>query len=175
MSFTFDLYQKIMKKITFLFTALVFFLFSHNALSAERWVNCRVVGISDGDTITCLLTNNKQLKVRLAEIDAPEKAQAFGNRAKQMLAQLIHKTQVTLQISDYDRYGRTVATIYKDRANINLKMVQLGMAWAYTKYMRHPEYLQMQQIAQQQRIGLWRDPNPMPPSEFRKLKRQGKK
>ncbi|XHN82160.1 hypothetical protein O1Q80_01818 [Lonepinella sp. MS14435] len=91
-----------MKKITFLFTALFVFIFSNRTFATERWINCRVVSISDGDSITCLLTNKKQIKVRLAEIDAPEKAQAFGKRAKQTLAQLIHKTQVRLKISDYD-------------------------------------------------------------------------
>ncbi|WP_386690897.1 MULTISPECIES: thermonuclease family protein [unclassified Lonepinella] len=158
-----------MKKITFLFTALFVFIFSNCTFAIEHWINCRVVSISDGDSITCLLTNKKQIKVRLAEIDAPEKAQAFGKRAKQTLAQLIHKTQVRLKISDYDRYERSVATIYDSQGkNINLQMVQLGMAWAYTQYMQDPQYLQIQQQAQSQRIGLWQDTHPIPPSEFRK-------
>lgn len=153
------------KTIIFLTALLVAF----SALSVnQRQIDCYVVSVSDGDSITCLWENYKQLKVRLQEIDAPEKSQAFGNRARQALAQLVHKQQVRLQISGYDRYQRILATVYVQNQNINLKMVQLGMAWAYEQYMQDPIYLQAQQVAQRQKIGLWQDPHAIPPSEFRR-------
>ena len=114
-------------------TALLCFLLLALSAQAESDLTCRVVSITDGDTLTCLLVNNKQLRVRLQEIDAPEKSQPFGNRAR------------------------------------------LGMAWAYRKYVKNPVYLEVQQQAQQQKIGLWQEPNPVEPSLFRQYNKTKEK
>lgn len=134
-----------------------------------RQLQCKVVGISDGDTLTCLYNRN-QLKVRLQHIDAPESAQAFGNKAKQSLAKLAFKKEVILDISGYDKYQRLLAVVYDlNGNNINLAQVQQGMAWAYRQ--TQPMYLQAQQQAQMQRIGLWQDKNPINPADWRANKR----
>lgn len=147
------------------------FLTALSAYSSPR-NSCLVVGISDGDTITCLAKGNQSFKVRLEEIDAPEKNQPFGNKSKQHLSALIYKRTVTLDISGRDRYKRLLATVYYDGKNINLEMVKSGMAWAYNQYLRHPIYLQAQQQAKAQRLGLWADKYPIPPHEWRKQERK---
>ncbi|QIM68608.1 thermonuclease family protein [Basfia succiniciproducens] len=136
---------------------------------AQREVKCRVVRVSDGDSLTCLAHNNKQIKVRLLDIDAPERRQPFGNKARQQLAQLIFKREITLRISGYDRYNRTLATVFNEKnENINLKMVQLGLAWAYNQYSENPEYGKAEALAKKRKIGLWRETNPIEPSRYRR-------
>lgn len=151
----------------YLVLSLLYF-FSTSVASAERHIQCKVVGIADGDTLTCL-HNHNQLKVRLQHIDAPENGQAFGQKSKQALAKMAFKKQVTLQISGYDRYQRVLAVVWDGNRNINLALVQQGMAWAYRQ--TQPQYQQAEQTARQKRIGLWVDKNPINPSDWRNSKR----
>ena len=151
---------------------LCFFCFILPIALQARMADCFVVGISDSDTFTCLTANLKTIKVRLAEIDAPEKAQPFGKKSRQMLGSLIHKRHVTLDIQGGERYQRTLATVYdKQGQNINLIMVQQGMAWAYQQYLHDVAYLQAEQTAREHRRGLWRDRSPVEPHLWRQQRR----
>ena len=137
-----------------------------------RTTDCRVVGISDGDTFTCLTANRKTIKVRLAEIDAPEHNQPFGKKSRQRLASLIHQRHVKLAVTGEDRYHRTLVTVYNSQGqNVNLIMVQQGMAWAYKQYATTPIYTQAEQIARNKRLGLWQDRSPIEPYLWRHSKR----
>ena len=132
--------------------------------------SCWVVGVSDGDTFRCLRSDKVQIKVRMLEIDAPESHQAFGNRAKQALSDLIYKQNVTLELHKHDRYGRDLAVVYNEQGqNVNLQMVEQGFAWAYNR--KNRQYMAAEQQAREQRLGLWQDKNPIEPREFRKMAR----
>lgn len=105
-------------------------LFSLPVFSAE--IIGKVIGISDGDTITVWDDMDKGIfKVRLDKIDAPEKKQAFGNKSRQFLSSLIWGKKVSVRFKAVDRYGRIVGVIYLDGTEINLVMVQNGCAWHY--------------------------------------------
>ena len=95
--------------------------------------SCRVVVISDGDTFTCLTTENKRLRVRLAEIDAPERNQPYGAEAKQALSDLVFERHAVLHVQEVDRYGRTLARAYVGGLDVNSTLVEQGAAWAYTE------------------------------------------
>ncbi len=131
---------------------------------------CLVVAIADGDTLTvrCGVPGEyQQVKVRLAEIDAPEKAQPFGNRSRQHLAALCFQQQATIRPATTDRYGRTVARVECRGQDANLEQVRAGMAWAYTKYLTDPEVKRAEESAQAAGIGLWSDHEALAPWEWR--------
>ncbi|MBB6431541.1 thermonuclease family protein [Algisphaera agarilytica] len=131
----------------------------------------RVVGVSDGDTITILI-DKEEVKIRLEGIDAPETGQAFGTQAKKALSDQVFGEDVAVVVTDTDRYQRKIGRVYvkvrgKTR-DINLAMVAAGMAWHYTAYSDDPELAEAEETARKKRRGLWRDPDPMPPWEWRK-------
>lgn len=133
---------------------------------------CLVVGISDGDTLTAKCEGT-QIKVRLAEIDAPEKRQAFGTRSKQALSDMCFQREAELRVVNHDRYGRTVARVKCDSIDANAEQVRLGMAWVYDKYVEDASLYQLQDEARAAKRGLWLYFEPTPPWEFRKVVRQG--
>lgn len=130
-------------------------------------IACRVVGVSDGDTLTCLTSENRQIKTRLAQIDAPEKDQAFGQRSKQALSELVFGKAVVLQPETTDKYGRTVAKVLVGGRDANLVQVKAGMAWVYAQYARDQAYFAAEREARSSKVGLWSDPNPIRPSDWR--------
>ena len=135
---------------------------------------CLVVGVTDGDTLKARCDEQGQhqlVTIRLSEIDAPEKAQPFGQRSKQHLASLCFQQQAEIRPTARDRYGRTVARVICAGTDANAAMVRAGMAWAYTKYLTDPQIRGMERLAQRERVGLWADSQPVPPWEWRKVAR----
>lgn len=139
------------------------------ALSFPAWADFtgKVVAVADGDTIT-VLRDKEQVKVRLAEIDAPEKAQAFGNKSKQVLSALVYGKAVLVVEQGHDRYKRTIGRVYQGDVDVSAEQIKQGMAWVYRKYSKDKTLLPLEDEAKAQRLGLWADVEPVPPWEWRR-------
>ncbi len=139
-------------------------------------LNGYVVGVSDGDTVKVLDAGKKQHRIRLLGIDAPESNQAFGQKSKQYLSSLIFNKNVSITYKEKDQYGRILGTIFYENENINLKMVQAGLAWHYVYFAKdNKELAEAEAAARKEKLGLWGDPNPMPPWDFRRQKKNNAK
>jgi endonuclease YncB( thermonuclease family) len=138
----------------------------------------RVVGVSDGDTLTVLTAENRQFKIRLSGIDAPEKKQPFGVHAKETLSRHLFGQPVVVEWSKTDRYGRIVGKVEVDGVDANLEQVREGSAWVYTQYLRELPvedrrlYLEAERQARSEHRGLWRDAHPEPPWQWRRELRE---
>ena len=152
---------------------LIFVLFLSNIVNAKT-IEGLVVGVADGDTITVLDQQKNTYKIRLQGIDAPEKKQAFGEKSKQSLHDLVHGKQVRIEYDKEDKYGRIVGKITLDDLDICLQQLVLGMAWHYKKYPNELSvadrvvYNDAELKSKSLKLGLWADETPMPPWEFRK-------
>lgn len=142
---------------------------------ASEAIECRVVGISDGDTFTCLTASKDQVKVRMGEIDTPESKQPYGTKAKQALSDLIFGKDVTLNVQDRDRYGRTVARVKAGNTDVNAEMVRIGAAWAYRDYLKDRSLMDLEATAKHFKRGVWSLPQAeqQAPWEWRKERRSG--
>ena len=133
----------------------------------------KVVGISDGDTLTLLVPDGasfKQIKVRLGEIDTPERKQPYGTRAQQTLSELAFNQQARVVVQDTDRYGRTVGRVYVGSLDVNAELVKQGVAWVYRQYLKDQSLLKLEADAKAAKRGLWGLPEAerCPPWDWRK-------
>lgn len=161
-----------MKKFI-LFVSLVW-VFSCQAIILEG----RVVKVADGDTITILDQDRVQHKIRLEGIDAPEKKQAFGWRSKHQLSLLVFGRWVTVETYKKDKYGRQVGKVLVQGVDANLAQIKNGLAWHFTAYANEQsmqdrtEYSDAEDVARAMQIGLWQDPQPVPPWDYRRSKKK---
>lgn len=143
------------------------------ASPAETLVG-RVVGVRDGDTVTVLDANQRQHKIRLSGIDAPEKGQPFGTRSKEHLSRLAFGKGVAVEWHKRDRYKRMVGKLLMNGQDLNLEQIRAGMAWHFKKYEAEQSLSERivcanaENEARMARRGLWRDVSPVPPWQFRK-------
>ncbi|MCF1459085.1 MAG: thermonuclease family protein [Shewanella sp.] len=114
-----------------------------------------VVRVQDGDSLILLTPTYDQVKIRLSEIDAPEKKQPYGQKSKEALTALVAGKQITAQEQTTDRYGRVVAHVYVDGVWVNAELVRNGAAWVYRKYSKMPELLDLEEAAREAKRGLW--------------------
>jgi endonuclease YncB( thermonuclease family) len=164
-------------------SALIALGFISLGVQAETF-SAKVIVVIDGDTVMVLregggnaagfplnshLGSGQKIKIRLADIDAPEKDQPFGKQSHDALLEMVGKKQVQIDSRAVDQYGRTVGLITLDGRNVNQEQVRRGMAWADSHYRRDNTYVSLQREAQQARRGLWAQTNPQAPWQWRKL------
>jgi endonuclease YncB( thermonuclease family) len=124
----------------------------------------KVIGVLDGDTLG-VLHNQHPERIRLSGIDCPEKGQAYGKKAKQAASDLAFGMEVTLQTYGKDKYGRTITDVLlTDGTTLNQELVKQGWCWWYRRYAPGDTVLErLERDAREERIGLWADPQPVPP------------
>lgn len=129
--------------------------------------------VTDGDTIK-VLQDGRETKIRLYGVETLEKQQAFGQKAKDFTASLVARKMVDVEPVDQDRYGRTVGLVTVAGQNLNEELVKNGFAWVYRQYCRRGEcssWMKEESQARAAKIGLWVDPGPVPPWEWRRTKK----
>ncbi|EBL7509829.1 micrococcal nuclease [Salmonella enterica subsp. enterica] len=144
---------------------LLVILFSGSLCAAE--IQGKVIRVLDGDTID-VLQDKKPVRIRLANIDAPEKKQAYGRWSLNQLKSLIAAQPVTVTYTQTDRYGRIIGRVFTTNGiEASHFMVKSGAAWVYERYNTDKALPALQREAQTQRRGLWTNQNPVPPWEWR--------
>lgn len=144
------------------------------AAACAETITGRVVGVTDGDTITVLDANKVQHKIRLAGIDAPEKKQSFGQLSKESLSELTYDKTVTVETAKLDKYGRQVGKVLINGQDVNLMQVERGMAWWYRFFQLEQSpndrqlYEATEDAAKASKRGLWIELEPVAPWDFRK-------
>jgi endonuclease YncB( thermonuclease family) len=153
-------------------------LMLHATAHAEQLIlQGRIVRVTDGDTVTLLDEHEALHKIRLAGIDAPESAMPFGHQATLHLMSLVFGERVEAVIYKQDRYGREVATLMHGEQDINLAMLQAGLAWHYKHYAKEQPaaqaqaYAQAEELARKLSLALWQDCDPNAPWDWRKSRR----
>ena len=153
------------------------------ATAAEN-IDGRIIGVSDGDTITLLLvsgTTKTPRKIRISGIDAPEKAQAFGGVAKDAMSQMAYGSDATAECRTVDRYGRSICLVRVKGIDVGLRMIELGLAWHYKKNANmqpreeSASHGMLENVSRAGKRGLWRDLDmaapPVPPWDWRRAKK----
>ncbi|GAB0056343.1 hypothetical protein SIID45300_00649 [Candidatus Magnetaquicoccaceae bacterium FCR-1] len=138
-------------------------LFIPASARTETWQG-QVIRVTDGDSLVVDRGDGRKIKVRVAEIDAPEHGQPFADVARRHAEQLVGKRMVQIHEKERDRYDRVVGWVKCDGLeDFGKEMVRVGLAWRHVRYGKNPELTRLEKEARQRRIGLWSEPNPTPP------------
>lgn len=162
-----------LRKRALLLVLLSLSIFSSCSRERTKSVSGTVVKIADGDTITILDAQNVQHKIRLQGIDAPERRQDFGAVSREHLGSLVFGKHVRVEYEKVDKYGRLVGKVWIDGNDECLEQLKAGLAWHYKDYEKEQPpadrqlYASAEQEARGQKRGLWKDPTPTPPWDFR--------
>jgi micrococcal nuclease len=153
-------------------------LFATPAVAApaatETTLRLKVTSVHDGDTITGINESNEQVKVRLDAIDAPELSQPYGQASRRALAEKVFGKMVTVTTKKRDQYGRVIGHVIVGKRDVNLELLEEGAVWHYEQYDKNKRLREAEQSAKAAKKGLWREPDPVAPWEWRKSERERK-
>lgn len=148
---------------------ILLFVISLNCYSQKQILTGKIVGITDGDTVKLLTEDKTLIKVRVANIDCPEKSQPYSAKAKQFTSVQIFDKRVKLEFLKKDRYDRYICNvIYNDSLNLSKELLKNGLAWHYVKYSNDASLQFLEDEAKFNKVGLWQDPDAIPPWEWRR-------
>jgi micrococcal nuclease len=151
---------------------ILYFIFQLSGIASPS-TPYKVISVADGDTFT-ILQDNRQIRIRVDAIDAPEKGMPYYKKSKQYLSTLCFGKMVSLKVITTDRYGRLVSRVaLTDGRDISTEMIRAGMAWHYKKYSKDIQLANLELVAKKSGLGLWQDKNAIAPWEIRKLHRKG--
>jgi len=158
----------------YLYCAVLILLFLSGPVYGEQGNAGVVSKVFDGDSLIVKLARGRSVEIRLAEIDAPEQDQPYGNQSRDELRKILGGKRVRIKLYDVDAYGRIVAHIYRldDQLHVNAWMVAHGLAWVYPKYAEDQNLFALQKDAQEKQLGLWglAGSQPVPPWVWRRRK-----
>lgn len=147
-------------------------LISISTALSDDLITARVVGVTAGDSLTVIESNNKQVLIRLGGIDCPELGQPFGEQAKEFTSNLCFGKIIMYRMVGIDRFDRTIATVFLEGSTeVNLEILKAGYAWHFKKYAKRQDYADTEAQARRDGVGLWADPKATPPWEWRREKR----
>jgi endonuclease YncB( thermonuclease family) len=157
-----------MKKLSIILAIIALLLMGQNT---QQQITGRVNRVIDGDTVDLLDSANTRFRIRMDGIDAPESNQEYGKESTEKLSTLVLNKDVRVLSSGRDKYGRFIGRIYVDKVDVNLEMVKTGCAWHYKYYSKDEALAKAEIAAQEKELGLWSLPDPIPPWNYRKIRR----
>ncbi|MCP4700856.1 MAG: nuclease [Gammaproteobacteria bacterium] len=156
------------------FFAIILLLLSGHAGAAREYEG-RAQKIIDGDSVDVLTKDRQIITVRLSQIDAPEREQAFGKESGRSLSDLLIDKELRIIEENVDNYKRIVGRVYAGELDAGAEQIKRGMAWVYTQYTNDPKLNELEKQARAAKRGLWSEPNPVPPWKYRRAENGGKK
>jgi len=158
----------VLNRLSFAFLIILLFVTTSFAATFTG----KVIRVLDGDTIEVLI-NKDPVRIRLADIDCPEKKQPFGQAAKKYVLKIAAQKIVTVESKTKDRYGRTIGEVFLPNGDsLNRLLIRDGYAWHYKKYSKDESLAKLENKARKHKVGLWQDKNPIAPWEWRRGKRE---
>jgi len=154
---------------TILLSLVIMLIATMLPVSAESFTG-KVISVADGNTLM-VVSNNRAVKIRPAGVDAPDLDQAYGPQAREFLENLVKGKNVWVDVKKQDHYRRLVAPVIVDGLDVSVALAAAGMAWYDSKTAGNGQIAMADAEAQAKKIGLWSQPNPIPPWDFRQQRR----